>query len=195
MNERRAAMKRRRMIKFGIVGVLTLTAGFALAATRNTWHEMAGHACASGRNGDDVTFGQSGIGNNCNSGGCQKMFYCPVQMVKDSDLISPGPVTIGDAVIALIDNNESSNDFWCRPFLKDSYGGISVGPTQYTAAGHSPNIQRLVWWDPFSGLNLASSNYREDAMFFECQVPIRSNAYGTSSILLQKATFNEQNLP
>jgi hypothetical protein len=118
--------------------------------------------------------------------------YCPIQVVKDSDLISPGPVTVNDAVLMYYDGNTASNDFTCRPVLRDSNGAQTWGPLQATPAGKSPGgYNQLIWYDPFVGQNLALSNYKQHGLYFACVMPATGTG-GNSIIFMQKATLAYQ---
>ena len=67
-------MNKMKKIGLGAMLMFVVSASDAVGANKNTWHEMAGHACASSQPGDDVRWSQSGLGNNCNAGGCNKIF-------------------------------------------------------------------------------------------------------------------------
>ena len=183
-------------MKTKLISVLALmtiaaTASIAKATTKYTWMENDGRACKSYYYGDDVRYTISGVENACSN--CSKTIWCPVELIKDSDLISVGPVTISDVTILYYDGNDAQQDFSCRPQLRDSNGGLTLGPLWYTPAGRSGSYYTpYTWWDPFAGLDFQFSNYKQNGLAVGCTLPATGGG-GNSIIYEVKATFAYQN--
>lgn len=164
----------------------------ATTVTANTWMENDGRACKSQFYTDDVIYTISGVENNCSN--CSKTLICPIEVVKDSTLISPGPVTISDVTIMYYDGNDAQQDFYCRPYLRDSNGGNTLGALWYAPAGRSAQPYPMnTWWNPFGNLNMALSNYQQNGLMVACTLP-QTGGGGRSIIYMQKATFTYNNV-
>ena len=174
----------------------------AQATTQNTWFESPGEACQPEVSSDLVTRGYF-VGKD-NRGYIEPGIYtrtlghfkCPIQLVKDSDLISPGPVTVADITFVVLDRNAGSNDFDCYARLFDENGGLWESPITYTPPGGLDVLQTFTIWDPFSGKTFDLAHYSGDSLVLLCFVPdVGTVGTGTSGVVMYRASFQYENLP